>query len=285
VYPLKLQTSVTVSRGCQGFYFQDVTPEYDVLTEPNGYDPAGIGSVDPSDIDSNNITIEITNMANPGYSQTILVPSTAFDPNQIPGVVQYEIPNTSFSNITYTVSAATSTTPGLVTTYTTSTPHTYVVGQTVTVSGLLPTQFNVTGVVLAVPTNDTFTLSSIAVGSASNTGSVSGQGITTGDGVYKFVYTIVDTDPQQNNQIYQAVCYVLNDCGICCELDQRLKDLKNCGTCNENNNKSVNALYDAYMLRQKAHHLVACYDIAGAQEILDYLTRMLDLKTCDNCNS
>lgn len=283
MFPLKLQIDVSIPRGCEGFYFQDTTPAYNVLTEPNGYDSTGISSVDPDDIDPNNITIEITNMANPGYSQTIYVPTTAFNPSQIPGVVQYEIPNTSFTNVTYSVSAATSTTPGLVTTYTTSTPHTYVAGQTVTVSGLFPTQFNVTGVILSVPTNDTFTLSSIAVGSASNTGSVSGQGITTGDGIYKFLYTIVDTG--DNDQIYQAVCYVLNDCGICCELDKRLKDLKNCGTCNENNNKLVNNLYEAYMLRQKAHHLVACYDIAGAQEILDYLNRMLDLKTCDNCNS
>lgn len=279
--PLKLQIDVSIPRGCEGFYFQDVTPAYNALTEPNGYDSTGTSSVDPADIDTSKITVAVTNMANPAYTQTLYVPLTAFDATRIPGVVQYDIANTNFTNVTYTVSSAVGT--GLMTTYTTSSTHTFATGQTVTVSGLVPAQFNVTGVIISVPSNTSFTMASIAVGSASNTGSVSGQGITTGDGIYKFVYTIVDT--ANNDQVYQAVCYVLNDCGICCELDQRLKDLKNCGTCNENNNKLVNMLYEAYMLRQKAHHLVACYDIAGAQEILDYLNRMLDLKTCDNCNS
>lgn len=283
--PLKLQIDVSVPRGCQGFYFQDITPQYNALTQPNGYDPTGVSCVNPANIDTSKITVEVTNMANPSSTQLIYIPGTSptFDPTRIPAVVQYEITNSNFSTVTATVNSATGT--GTVATYTTAAPHGFIAGQTVNVTGLLPTQFNVSGTVLSVPSNTSFTMSSIAVGSASNTGTASGLGIETGDGIYKFVYTIIDTAPTANNQVYQAVCYILNDCGICCELDKRLKDLKNCGTCNENNNRLVNSLYEAYMLRQKAHHLVACYDIAGAQEVLDYLNKMLDLKTCDGCNS
>lgn len=107
-------------------------------------------------------------------------------------------------------------------------------------------------------------------------------GSTIVDGVYKFIYTVVDT--AHNNRVYQAGCYILNDCNICCSLDKKLKDLKNCGTCNDKNNRTVNMLYEAYMLRQKAHHLVSCHDFTGAMEVLEYLNTLLDIKTCDNCN-
>jgi hypothetical protein len=107
-------------------------------------------------------------------------------------------------------------------------------------------------------------------------------GYTITDGIYQFVYSVVDS--ANNDQVYQRTCYVLNDCAICCELEQRLKDIKSCGSCNELNSRSVNLLYEAYMLRQKAHHLVACLNFTGAQEVIDYLNRLLDLQTCDSCN-
>jgi hypothetical protein len=204
VNTLYLETQVTVSRDCASFYFQDVTPEYNLLTNPNGYDLTGVNCVNPADIDISALTVQVTNLANPSSPVTVNIPASAFDDTRIPGVVQYNITST---NLGYTLS----------------------------------------------------------------------------DGIYKFVYTVVDG--ANNDQVYQRTCYVLNDCNICCSLDQKLKDLKECGSCNEKNNRSVNMLYEAYMLRQKAHHLVACHDFAGAQQVLDYLSRLLDIKYCDSCNN
>lgn len=201
---LYLETEVTVSRDCASFYFQDVTPEYNLLTALNGYDPTGVNCVDPADLNANAITVQVTNLADPTNPVTVTIPTSAFTPGTIPGVVNYNITST---NLGYTVS----------------------------------------------------------------------------DGIYKFVYTVVDA--ANNDQVYQRTCYVLNDCGICCSLDQKLKDLKECGSCSDKNNRSVNMLYEAYMLRQKAHHLVACHDFAGAQQVLDYLSRLLDIKYCDSCNN
>lgn len=204
---LYLETEVKVSRDCASFYFKDVTPEFDLVSSPNGYDPTGISCVDPANLDS--ITIEVSQVNSTATPVTINVStsSSAFDATRIPGVVDLEI---------------TSGTTG--------------------------------------------TLGYVLV-----------------DGIYKFIYTVVDT--ANNDQVYQRTCYVLNDCNICCILDQKLKDLKSCGTCSEKNNKTINMLYEAYMLREKAHHLVACHDFAGAQEVIDYLNRLLDIKYCDNCNS
>ena len=280
---LYLETQVNISRDCASFYFQDITPEYNQLTNPNGYDPTGVNCVDPANIDSNAITVQITNLANPTSPVTVNIPdiNPIFDETRIPGVVQYNITNTSFTSISYTVSNAVGT--GALVTYTTSIAHTFIAGQTVTITSLIPTQFNITGVITSVPNNTSFTIANVATGSASNTGTVSGQSLITGDGVYKFVYTIIDS--ANNDQVYQRTCYVLNDCAICCELDQRLKDLKECGSCSDKNNRTVNMLYEAYMLKQKAHHLVACHDFDGAQQVLDYLSRLLDIKYCDSCNN
>lgn len=200
---LYLETKVTTSRDCTSFYFEDSTPLYNSLTSPNGYDPTGVNCVDPYNIDDANITVKVTNLATPTSPVTVDIPVSAFDPSQIPGVVQYTITSTDL-------------------------------------------QYNIT------------------------------------DGVYEFVYSITDLS---DGKLYQKTCYLLNDCNICCELDKRLKDLKECGSCSDKNNRAVNMLYEAYMLRQKAQHLVACHDFAGAQKVLDYLSRLLDIKYCDGCNN
>lgn len=204
---LYLETEVKVSRDCASFYFKDVTPEFDLVSSPNGYDPTGASCVNPDDLTDITLKVSQVNGANDPVTFQIPTSSPIFDSARIPGVVDFQI-----------------------------------------TSGI--------------------------------TGSL-GYALT--DGIYEFVYTVVDS--ANNDQVYQRTCYVLNDCNICCTLDQKLKDLKSCGTCNEKNNKTINMLYEAYMLKQKAHHLVACHDFAGAQEVIDYLNRLLDIKYCDNCNS
>lgn len=198
--PLYLETQVTTARDCASFYFKDITPEYDGLTAPNGYDPTGANCIDPSDLDAASLVVTI--LSEPTVSYTIDL-TDYIDPGTIPGVVQYEV---------------------------------------------VPADLSAT---------------------------------TIEDGIYEFVYSVTDND----GQVFQRTCYVLNDCSICCSLDQKLKDLNTCGTCDKQNVRTTNMLYEAYMLRQKAHHLVSCHDFAGAQEILDYLSRLLDIKYCDNCNN
>lgn len=199
LYP---EIKVVTSRDCNNFLFQDVTPLYNFLTAPNGYDPTGANCVNPANIDDNAITVAVTNLTTSATPVVVNIPNTSFDPTVIPGIVNYEITSTDL-------------------------------GYTIT------------------------------------------------DGVYKFVYTIVDSS--DNNRIYNRTCYLVSDCNLCCTLEQKLKDLKSCGTCNDKNNKEINKLYEAYMLRAKAHHLAACHDFTGAQEVLTYLSDMLNLKTCDNC--
>lgn len=278
---LYLETEVKVSRDCASFYFKDVTPEFDLVSSPNGYDPTGISCVDPANLDS--ITIKVSQVNSTATPVTINVStsSSAFDATRIPGVVQYTITNSTLSTVSYTISGAIGT--GTAITYTTSTAHTFSAGQTVVINGLVPSQFNMTATIASVPDSTSFTVYSNVTGQASGSGTASLTSTVIQDGIYKFTYTVVDT--ANNDQVYQRTCYVLNDCAICCALDQKLKDLKSCGTCNEKNNKTINMLYEAYMLKQKAHHLVACHDFVGAQEVIDYLNRLLDIKYCDNCNS
>lgn len=200
LYP---KVEVTVSRDCTSFYFKDITEQFDIVSNPYGYDPTGTSCVNPADLD--NITVKVTKVGSTDTPVTINVPTTSptFDATRIPGIVDFQITSTAL-------------------------------------------------------------------------------GYSVVDGIYQFTYSVTDT--ANSNQVYQAICYVLNDCNLCCALDQKLKDLKSCGTCSDKNTKTINMLYEAYMLKQKAHHLVACHDFTGAQEVIDYLTRLLDLKTCDNCN-
>lgn len=200
LYP---EIKVTTSRDCASFLFQDITPAYNFLSAPNGYDPTGANCVNPNNLDPDLITVEVTNVTTSTSPVIVTIPSSAFDPTAIPGIVNYQI-----------------------------------------------------------------------------TSSILGSTIS--DGVYKFTYTVVDMS--DNNRIYNRTCYMVSDCNICCTLEQMLKDLKTCGTCNDKNTKTTNKLYEAYMLRAKAHHLAACHDFAGAKEVLDYLTTLLDIKTCDSCN-
>lgn len=199
LYP---EIKVITSRDCNSFLFQDITPLYNFFTSPNGYDPTGVGNVNPSNLNSSAIKVKVTNVANPSSLVTVTIPNAAFDPTNIPGIVNYEITSTDL-------------------------------GYTIT------------------------------------------------DGVYEFTYTVIDAS--NNNRVYSTTCYIVSDCNLCCLLEQKLKDLKSCGTCNEKNNKEINKLYEAYMLREKANHLAACRDFKGAQEVLDYLSGLLDLKTCENC--
>lgn len=100
------------------------------------------------------------------------------------------------------------------------------------------------------------------------------------DGVYKFVYGFKDF----NGASYSATCYVAALYQVCCCLDQKLKDLTICDNCTEKErSKKIYTLYDAWMLRQKAQHLVGCNDFAGAQKIIDHLSLICNIKRCDAC--
>ncbi len=48
---LDLHQNIGESKDCKTFYFFDTTPLYNAISAPNGYDPTGVDSVDPADID------------------------------------------------------------------------------------------------------------------------------------------------------------------------------------------------------------------------------------------
>lgn len=100
------------------------------------------------------------------------------------------------------------------------------------------------------------------------------------DGVYKFEYTFKDTDGVP----YSVTCYVAAMYQICCCLNSKLIDLTICNGCTEKEkSRKINQLYDAWMLKAKAEHLVGCSDFAGAQKIIDYLSNYCNIKRCDAC--
>lgn len=268
---LQLKTKVTVTRDCGTFLFKDITEAYNSVTNPTGY---GSPNTQAANINSSTVNLVVTNMST-GSSSTFYL-GYYLTPATIPSVVNYSIPTTGGSA---TLSGATGN--GSAITYTSTTNHGFTVGQTVTISGFTNSAFNITGYIASVPTTTSFTIASVTNASVSGTATATASYLSMGDAVYKFTYTI--NDSADSNKVYQAVCYVVNDCTICCELESKLKDLSYCGSCCKENQRDVNMLYEAYMLRSKAHHLAACNDFAGAQEVLDYLNRLLDVTYCDTC--
>lgn len=282
---LVTQFSVKTVSGCTKFYLKDITPAWDATSAPTGYDITGVNNPTPNNITS--VSVNITNMATPTVTRTVVIPTTSptFVPSSIPGVVKYTISSyqTALSNSVNITSSNSTATPGLVT-YTTSSVHPYTVGQIVTVTGVSTASHNVTGIVTATPATTVFTLSipTVAAGTTGTGGTSLGYTSTAfsvTDGVYKFVYNII-----LSGVTYTSTCYVVVDCAISDTLTSMLKDLNCCNNCSDSNNTKLNLLYQAYLLREKACYLATCQDFTGAQDVLDCISAMIGTTSCDSCS-
>lgn len=96
------------------------------------------------------------------------------------------------------------------------------------------------------------------------------------DGIYTFNYRLKDIF----GVLHLASCYIVQDCTICCCLDGKLKDLTLCSDCN---NSEIQDLFNLYMRRDSARMLAACGDLVGAQQMLDYITKLCNSKKCSSC--
>lgn len=287
---LSPQLLVKTTAGCASFYVKDITPVYNATIAPNGYNSPNLAAASVTNLD-----IQITNMATPTVTRTVIIPTlaTTFDPTRLPptstGVMQYNITNyQTLSSTTLTVSSGTITSTTTIT-YTTSAAHGLSVGQVVTVSGMSPSDFNVTGIVTGVPTATQFTFTSSGLTNNSSTSGGTAKVYTNTsfssltDGVYKIVYNV--TGPVSGvSTVHTTTCYVVVDCAISDTLTSMLKDLNCCNNCSDANNHKLNLLYQAYLLREKACYLASCQDFQGAQDILDCLTAMLGSVSCDSCS-
>jgi hypothetical protein len=277
---LVTQFSVKTTAGCSSFYVKDITPAYDSGTAPNGY-----GSPNALATGITAINFQITNMADPTVTRTVIVPTvkTTYDGTRVPGVVQYNI--TSYQtalSTTYAITSSVSSSSNNNIVYTTTLAHPYTIGKIVTITGSSASTHNITGVITNITTN-TFTIDVPGIATANGLTATS-QGytnttITPTDGVYKFVYTSTNA-----GVIYSSTCYVVVDCTIGATLDSMLKDINCCSSCSDSNNTKLNMLYQAYILRDKACHLAACQDFTGAQDVLDCLNAMIGTTSCDSCS-
>lgn len=282
---LVTQFSVKTVSGCTKFYLKDITPAWDSVSAPNGYDSTGVNNPNPSNI--TRISVNITNMADPTVTRTVIVPTTSptFTPATIPGIVKYTISSyqTALSS-SFTITGANSNAGAGAVSYTTSVSHSLTLGQIVSISNTTLSTHNVTGIITAIPAANVFTVSipTIGANTTSTGGTVLGYtdtALTITDGVYKFVYSII-----LSGTTYSATCYVVVDCAIADALTSMLKELDCCNNCSDSNNKKLNLLYEAYLLRDKACYLATCQDFTGAQTVLDCLSAMIGTTSCDSCS-
>lgn len=100
------------------------------------------------------------------------------------------------------------------------------------------------------------------------------------DGIYFFEYTFKDTDGVS----YSAKCYVAAMYQVCCCLNKKLIDITTCTNCPEKErSRKINDLYDAWMLKFKAEHLVGCNNYTAASQIIEHLTSYCNIKRCATC--
>lgn len=87
----QLKPNITTKSDCSSFYFKDITPLYNPITDPDGYDLSGVSSFDPADIDTSRIFLDIT--APDGTVTSLTIPSSAADETNIgsAGYITYEV--------------------------------------------------------------------------------------------------------------------------------------------------------------------------------------------------
>lgn len=106
------------------------------------------------------------------------------------------------SDISKSVSVSNAAGTGTVVTYTTELPHTLSVGNTITVTGVSPTAYNLSGVTVAsVPTSTTFTVANSATGSYSSGGSINVNHFIVNTGSNHIHLTSPNVDFSKNSPI------------------------------------------------------------------------------------
>ena len=107
---------------------------------------------------------------------TILFQSTSININRFSAselnTIYTNLPNRNIRNISNAVGNGTRIT------YTTTADHGFAVGQSVTISSVVPSSYNITGVVSTIPSSTSFTILNSAVGTYSSGGTVVGAALT-----------------------------------------------------------------------------------------------------------
>lgn len=88
---LILETKITTNDANTSFYFSDVTPLYNAVSDTGGYDLTGTVNLDPADIDQTRLFLDVTLPDNSVVSFTI--PDTTFNEANIGtiGLLTFEI--------------------------------------------------------------------------------------------------------------------------------------------------------------------------------------------------
>lgn len=88
---LILKTKITTNDANTSFYFSDVTPLYNAVSDAGGYDLTGAVNLDPADIDQTRLFLDVTLPDNSVVSFTI--PNTTFNEANIGtiGLLTFEI--------------------------------------------------------------------------------------------------------------------------------------------------------------------------------------------------
>ena len=104
------------------------------------------------------------------------------------------------SNLGKSVSVTNAAGTGAVVTYTTALPHTLVPGDTITVTGVNPSAYNLTGVTVATtPTNTTFTVNNAATGAYVSGGSIATTHLIVNSGSYHIHLTGANVNFDRNS--------------------------------------------------------------------------------------
>lgn len=93
---LRLQTSVKLKSDGTSFFFGDITPLFNAVSSPYGYDTSGTPTGFPaSDVDTNNLQLEVTDPE--GNITNITIPDTSFVEANIgtTGAITYEVTATA----------------------------------------------------------------------------------------------------------------------------------------------------------------------------------------------
>ena len=104
------------------------------------------------------------------------------------------------ANLGKSVSVTNASGDGTTVTYTTALPHTLIPGDTITITGITPSAYNLTGVtVTTVPTNTTFTVTNSATGVYSSGGSIATTHLIVNSGSYHIHLTGANINLDRNS--------------------------------------------------------------------------------------
>ena len=279
---LELSININLSANGKIMTFTETTGKYDSNLNTKGW---GSPNVILSDISDAFLVVTLPN----GTNKTLFYTKGqfyggAFAPNFPHDTEVDTFTITKALNSTFSLTNISGS--GSQITYTTFTPHNFTTSDLLNTEGSSITGYNKTNAIVSsvgVPNLNSFTIAGATTGSPTLTNPLAFTSKVTSeifdDGVYTFVYTVMDTD---GGDTYTTTLYYLVSTTIGCCVD-KLFHLASQSDCSDCKNEKLNKALEAESYLKAAEYAASCGKVNMANKHLAKAQWICSEQNCLNC--